>query len=550
MTTNMLEVKKKCRSPHVSKGGTLNSRKTARRDADFAMPPSLSLPTAGCPCGDPGTRGLTHSKPRKANECLAEAKRSRPRVRLFDEFWREGELALLFGAAGTGKSVLAMQIADALARGAPLLGFDMPRRWRKVLYVDLRLSDAQFLARYGRSGDTPVPNAACSVTVSNAETASVRTRASSLRFAENLYRERPGGEDDPFEWIRATVAANGFRVVVIDDISAIKRTCDGVRETLLLMRNLKRLCRDTGVSILVISGAEVPSDGWESEADLKRSRIMCSVADSVFSLGRKRMPEGARRLMQTRTSGAELVWNHKNAPEGNIKKLETGMLGFEFDDRFSEAIDDHLRELIMCVDEMRERGESYRKIEEVYGISKSYAHSLHKKWGPLARRLREEEAEEKRKMQNAECKISEEDEDEDGYEDEWDEAGFDKPVWLEEECTMQDAECTMSVPPAVAGGLSPDNAQPPTTSTPLGDAPAGTPHAVGTDPGVAEPDRRSIYDLEVGRDSYGRTIYVESRTNAGRPTVWYQIDRQGTPRRFKRGTFGIQVEHLNSGPFL
>ena len=52
--------------------------------------------------------------PRKVNECIAAIKHLLPPEPLFDEFWREGELALLFGASGSGKSILAVQIADAL----------------------------------------------------------------------------------------------------------------------------------------------------------------------------------------------------------------------------------------------------------------------------------------------------------------------------------------------------------------------------------------------------------------------------------------------------
>ena len=131
------------------------------------------------------TRGLLHSKPRKANECLAEAKRFKRPAELFDEFWREGELALFFGASGIGKSVLAVQIADALARGTPLHGFVMPKGRRKVLYVDLSLSDPQFHARYGR-----------------------------YKFAENLYRDAPPDGAELCGWIKSTVNENGFRVVI------------------------------------------------------------------------------------------------------------------------------------------------------------------------------------------------------------------------------------------------------------------------------------------------------------------------------------------------
>lgn len=56
--------------------------------------------------------------------------------------------------------------------------------------------------------------------------------------------------------------------------------------------------------------------------------------------------------------------------------------------------------------------------------------------------------------------------------------------------------------------------------------------------------------LSVSYDGYGQQILVESREeHTGRPTVWYQMDKR-TTRRFTRGTFGIQVEHMNTGSFL
>ena len=68
------------------------------------------------------------TRPRKANECITDVKQFRPPEALFDEFWREGEIALLFGAAGVGKSVLAVQIAEAVARGSGIGKFAMTAR--------------------------------------------------------------------------------------------------------------------------------------------------------------------------------------------------------------------------------------------------------------------------------------------------------------------------------------------------------------------------------------------------------------------------------------
>src|SRR5687767_15058592 len=81
---------------------------------------------------------------KKANECRT----SGPRAPLFGAFWAEGEMAVLFGPPGAGKSVLAVQVAEALARGSGLDGFAMPERRQRVLLVDMKLSDDQFRRRY------------------------------------------------------------------------------------------------------------------------------------------------------------------------------------------------------------------------------------------------------------------------------------------------------------------------------------------------------------------------------------------------------------------
>src|SRR5690349_19987226 len=56
---------------------------------------------------------------RSANDLVIEARR-RPHPRpLLGELWQEGELAILFGAVGCGKSTLAIQLAESIARGRP-----------------------------------------------------------------------------------------------------------------------------------------------------------------------------------------------------------------------------------------------------------------------------------------------------------------------------------------------------------------------------------------------------------------------------------------------
>ena len=59
--------------------------------------------------------------PRRANDAFAMI--DGPELpMLFDSFWQPAELALLFGHPGVGKSLLAVQIAEAIARGNRILG--------------------------------------------------------------------------------------------------------------------------------------------------------------------------------------------------------------------------------------------------------------------------------------------------------------------------------------------------------------------------------------------------------------------------------------------
>jgi len=75
-------------------------------------------------------------KVKTANQTLYEASLLPIPVSLWDAFWFEGELCCLFADSNIGKSILAVQIAEEIAKK------------RKVIYFDFELSNIQFLMRY------------------------------------------------------------------------------------------------------------------------------------------------------------------------------------------------------------------------------------------------------------------------------------------------------------------------------------------------------------------------------------------------------------------
>lgn len=98
---------------------------------------------------------------RSAGEWIEYIRSQQNPEKLFGDFWYEGEVAILFGDTGKGKSLLAIQIADQIARGHVgtgsgsdgVLGLTATKP-QKVLYFDFELNQSQFAARYSAPGKT------------------------------------------------------------------------------------------------------------------------------------------------------------------------------------------------------------------------------------------------------------------------------------------------------------------------------------------------------------------------------------------------------------
>ena len=220
---------------------------------------------------------------------------------LFGPLWRVGEVALLFGARGVGKSTLAVQIAESIARGRPLLGTrtllsatnakrskGSRRRGEKVLYVDMQRSEAQWAERY--TLPSPIPG----------------KPPRRYRFAKNLDRagidwmnvDLEAYNRDPVKYalrsIFHKIEDSRAKVVIIDDIELGGANALGRKGILRTMQTLRMWAATEGLSILVLSSSSPPYEGGvrlqPGGGSLRRSRHSLpitrhfSLADSVFAL--------------------------------------------------------------------------------------------------------------------------------------------------------------------------------------------------------------------------------------------------------------------------
>lgn len=494
---------------------------------------------------------------------------------LFGDLWLEGEMAVLFGDTGSGKSVLATAIAESLARGRSVGPFENTVRPRKVLYVDLDLSSKQFEMRYTADHDP----------------AKGEFSRKPYRFSERLQRIElrpemlPKSKDAEFEidlrrMLAALVERTGANVLIIDSLSHVKRTADETRGWVAVLKELKRLKQDTGISILVLAGT-LKRSPWRtlSSGDVQGSRAVANFADNIFAIGRSRREPNQRYIKHVRPRSSELVFGTDHVPLFRIAKTGGNFLTFEFLEFASEA--DLVRNaveswadesLIETVKHLSESGMSIRRIAAELDISKSAVHRyLHIPFAADDDDFEDldEEAEEfdPTKAWNyfpgrEEFDAAKKDQRFDdiyGREDATARA-LGRESYLIEVATANArrqylktghaptfAEAWAEVMEEERKRVQKANGLEGEMSGEAGDGVSDFDEGVKRQPRKKSPSEifGTTTPLTPSYDGYGNQIFVETfDEHTSKPTVWYQADKKGNKFRFVRGMYGPTREEL------
>ena len=262
-----------------------------------------------------------------ANQTLLDASKEATPKMLFNEFFYEGELCVLFADTNNGKSILAVQIGDSISKGKPINGFKLEAPKQPVIYFDFELSNKQFQLRCSNDQKLYV-------------------------FDDQLYRveintnyevgENKSFDDEIFKGIEGFIKDISAKVIIVDNITFLTDETEKAKKALPLMKQLKALKTKYNLSILVI--AHTPKrDGYKplTVNDIQGSKMISNFCDSIFAIGKSHKDKSISYLKQIKQRNTELMYGTENVIICSIEK-DDAFLCFEYIGYADES--DHLQE--------------------------------------------------------------------------------------------------------------------------------------------------------------------------------------------------------------
>jgi hypothetical protein len=312
---------------------------------------------------------LFNLKPAKA--WLEDAGKKPTARALFGDFWLEGELSILFSDTNQGKSTLAMQIAEAIARGVSVAPIESAPEAQKVLYFDFELSEKQFELRYSTAGEDGTRRC-------------YDFSDDLLRAQSALHDELPPGYKNMAEFVQHSftelLKQTGARIVIVDNITFLKGANENASAAAQLMQALKYLKDYYGLSILVLAHTpKLPFTSPLSINDMQGSKMLSNFADNVFALGASHQAKDLRYLKHLKPRSTDIRYDASNVLIYRIEKTND-FLHFEFVGYGSER--DHLvwryensnrdrAKSIIVAQKLYAAGKNQRRVAMIMGISPS-----------------------------------------------------------------------------------------------------------------------------------------------------------------------------------
>ena len=293
----------------------------------------------------PKRAGLLSLKP--ANDWVEEALNSPDPKMYFHNLIAQFENTVIFASSNVGKSILAVQIAEAIA-------------WEeKIMYIDLELSTKQFQMRY-----------------SDVSTGEIHIFPANFIRAE-IDPELIAGADIEQEILDSIeeAARQGIRYFIIDNITFICNDSENGATAGCFMMKLIRLKKKFHLTTIVI--AHTPKRrGWEpiTQNDLAGSAKLINFFDAGIALARSAKDTNLRYLKQVKVRTGEYQYDAENvivldvSKNGGFLKLEIQGYAKEVDHLKNRGSSDNVEEILSIL-RLRKEGKSLREIAGLLEMS-------------------------------------------------------------------------------------------------------------------------------------------------------------------------------------
>jgi len=263
------------------------------------------------------------------NDGLEKSKKKPDPKQLFGQLWYQNELTVCFAKTGAGKTLLAYQIANALASGCntfPNCNDDLKnenKKGIKVLYVDAELSWKQIEMRYTNDKDKSLYN-----------------------FSNNFFRANPTKSKLPKgrkygEWlceaIEDKIKVIQPEAVIIDNLSVLRSGTEKSEEAIELMNYLNGLKNIHNISMLVLGHTpKIPSFIPMDYDQLEGSKKIANLLDGCFGIGFDPEDSTGRYIIELKQRNRQFKFWKTNVAYCNIDKT-LGFLKYVLDDFRAES---------------------------------------------------------------------------------------------------------------------------------------------------------------------------------------------------------------------
>ena len=241
--------------------------------------------------GDPVDGGGFHVE--RMNQCIDEAHLLPPLVPLYPDIVLEGDLSIIFGQSGIGKTIFAMQIARYIAESG-----------KRLLYVDCEMTPRQLGNRYKTPNFPP--------TFLRAE----------------MDREHPA--DDVLKGIEEVAVANHVEVVFIDNITALGQSLDRSADAGALMASLNTLKKKYNWTLVVLNHVPKMFSGNVplSLSAMQGSAKINQLIDDAIGIAQSSIDSNLVYVKQCKWRNGELTMGADHVAVYERCKDEDGNLGF------------------------------------------------------------------------------------------------------------------------------------------------------------------------------------------------------------------------------